>query len=147
VRLCPLQRFSPRLTRTGYHRGHACVFNRLARADRPSGHERPIQGRRGPDLPRESDTVKRYTAHHRTTGSLDPKHQARQPPRIAPAQHPALLAQLAVQPDATLEEHCATWAQTQGVQVSVPTMWRAIARVGWTPKKTMAANLPGRGVG
>jgi transposase len=40
-----------------------------------------------------------------------------------------------------LEEHCATWAQTQGVQVSVPTMWRAIARVGWTPKKTTTAKL------
>ena len=80
-------------------------------------------------------TVKRYTAQHHATGSLAPKPQARQQPRVTPAHHPALLAQLAAQPDATLAEHCATWAQTQGVQVSVPTMWRAIARVGWTPKK------------
>jgi|SRR5215211_799569 transposase len=80
-------------------------------------------------------TVKRYAAQHRTTGSLAPKQQARQQPRITPVHHPALVAQLAAQPDATLEEHCATWAQTQGVRVSVPTMWRAIARVRWTPKK------------
>jgi transposase len=81
-------------------------------------------------------TVKRYAAQHRTTGSLAPKPQARQQPRITAAHQPALLAQLAAQPDATLAEHCQTWAQTQGVRVSVPTMWRAIARVGWTPKKS-----------
>ena len=81
-------------------------------------------------------TVKRYAAQQRRTGSLAPKRQARQQPRIRPAHYPALLAQLAAQPDATLAEHCQTWAQTQGVRVSVPTMWRAIARVGWTPQKS-----------
>ncbi len=81
-------------------------------------------------------TVKRYAAQHRTSGSLAPKRPARQQPRITPAHYLALLAQLAAQPDATLEEHCQTWAQTQGVRVSVPTMWRAITRVGWTPKKS-----------
>jgi transposase len=82
------------------------------------------------------NTVKRYAAQHRTTGSLAPKRPARQPPRITATDHPALLAQLAAQPDATLAEHCQTWTQTQGVRVSVPTMWRAIARLGWTPKKS-----------
>ena len=81
-------------------------------------------------------TVKRYTAQHRATGSLVPKQQTRQQPRITPAHHPALLAQLAAHPDATLDEHCQLWTQGQGVRVSVPTMWRAIARVGWTPKKS-----------
>src|SRR5262249_62330627 len=81
-------------------------------------------------------TVKRYTAQHRTTGSLAPKQQARQPPRISSAQHPTLLAQLAAQPDATLEEHCATWAQTQSVRASVSTMWRARPRAAWTPQKS-----------
>ena len=80
-------------------------------------------------------TVKRYTARHRATGSLAPTRQTRQQPRITPAAHPALLAQLAAQPDATLAEHCERWAESQGVRVSVPTMWRAIARLGWTPKK------------
>jgi transposase len=80
-------------------------------------------------------TLKRYLAQQRRTGSLVPTRQARQQPRIGPAEQPALLAQLEAHPDATLAEHCATWAETQGVRVSVPTMWRAIARLGWTSKK------------
>jgi transposase len=80
-------------------------------------------------------TVKRYAARHRTAGSLAPTRQARQQPRITPADHPALRAQLEAQPDATLAEHCQRWAQAQGVRVSVPTMWRAIARLGWTPRR------------
>jgi len=80
-------------------------------------------------------TVKRYLAQQRRTGSLIPKVQARQQPRLGPAEHPALLAQLEAHPDATLAEHCTTWAATQQVTLSVPTMWRAIARLGWTPKK------------
>jgi transposase len=80
-------------------------------------------------------TVKRYLAQQRRTGSLAPTKQARQPPRIGPAEQTALLAQLEARPDATLAEHCTQWAQEQGVTVSVPTMWRAIARLGWTPKK------------
>lgn len=80
-------------------------------------------------------TVKRYLAQQRRTGSLVPTRQARQQPRLGPADQPALLAQLEAHPDATLAEHCATWAATQHVTLSVPTMWRAIARLGWTPKK------------
>ena len=80
-------------------------------------------------------TVKRYVAQQRRTGSLNPTQPARQPPQIGPAEHPALLAQLEAHPDATLAEHCTRWAEEQGVTVSVPTMWRAIARLGWTPKK------------
>ena len=80
-------------------------------------------------------TVKRYLARQRRSGSLVPQRQARQQPRIGPAEHPALLAQLEAHPDATLAEHCTAWAATQGVTVSVPTMWRAIARLDWTSKK------------
>src|SRR5919199_3005907 len=81
-------------------------------------------------------TVKRYLAQQRRTGSLMPKQPTRQPPQLGPAQQPALLVQLEAHPDATLAEHCTRWATEQGVTVSVPTMWRAIARLGWTPKKT-----------
>jgi transposase len=80
-------------------------------------------------------TVKRYLAQQRRTGSLMPKQPTRQPPQLGPAQQPALLVQLEAHPDATLAEHCTRWATEQGVTVSVPTMWRAIARSGWTPKK------------
>ena len=80
-------------------------------------------------------TVKRYTAQHATTGGVAPKRRAPPPPRIDVAQHPALLAQLEAAPDATLAEHCQVWEQAHGVRVSVPTMWRAIVRLGWTAKK------------
>ena len=86
-------------------------------------------------------TVKRYVAQQRRTGSLAPQQQVRTAPQIGPAEDPALFAQLEAHPDATLAEHCARWAEEQGVTVSVPTMWRAIARLGWTPKKPRAANL------
>jgi len=80
-------------------------------------------------------TVKRYVAQQRHTGSLHPTPPARKPPQIGPAEQLALRAQLDAHPDATLAEHCTRWAEAQGGRVSVPTMWRAIARLGWTPKK------------
>jgi transposase len=82
-----------------------------------------------------SATVKRYLAQYRRTGSLAPRRPPGPLPRIRPSAHPALRAQLAAAPAATLAEHCATWEQTQGVRVSVPTMYRAIRAVNWTRKK------------
>jgi transposase len=82
-----------------------------------------------------SATVKRYVAQYRRTGSLAPKRSPGPTPRIPPAAYPALRAQLAAAPAATLAEHCATWEQTQGVRVSVPTLYRAIRAVDWTRKQ------------
>jgi transposase len=82
-----------------------------------------------------SATVKRYVARYRRTGSLAPTRPAGSPPRIAPADYPALRAQLTAAPAATLAAHCLAWEQTQGVRVSVPTMYRAIRAVHWTRKK------------
>jgi transposase len=81
-------------------------------------------------------TVKRYVSQHAATGRLLPRRRTAPPPRIGGGQYPALLAQLDAAPDATLAEHCQMWEEAHGVRVSVPTMWRAIARVGWTPKKS-----------
>jgi transposase len=81
-------------------------------------------------------TIKRYAELRRTTGSLAPKpHTAGPPVRIRPTDHATLRAQLAAAPDATLADHCTTWEQTTGVVVSVTTMQRTIARLGWTRKK------------
>lgn len=80
-------------------------------------------------------TLKRYVAQQRATGSLAPKRHPGPTPRIRSTDAPALRAQLAAAPAATLAEHCATWEQTQGVRVSPPTMHRAIARLNWTRKK------------
>jgi len=81
-------------------------------------------------------TIKRYARQRRETGDLAP--QARGGPRpmaIGPAQHAALRAQLAADPDATLAQHAATWEREQGTRVSLWTMRRAITRLGWTRKK------------
>lgn len=81
-------------------------------------------------------TIQRYAQLRRATGGVAAKpHAARPPLRIGPADHPALRAQLAAAPDATLATHCTMWEQTQGVAVSVTTMHRAIGRLGWTVKK------------
>jgi transposase len=82
-------------------------------------------------------TVRRYLKRQATTGSLAPAVYRRGPaPAIPPEQEPALLAQLRADPDATLEEHCARWAETHGRSVSTSTMCRAQQRVGWTVKKS-----------
>lgn len=80
-------------------------------------------------------TVKRYTAQYARTGSVALQPRRPRVTRIGEAAAPALRAQLAAQPDATLAEHCVQWAATHQVVVSVPTMFRAIARLGWTAKK------------
>jgi transposase len=69
------------------------------------------------------------------TGALAPKPIPGDTPAIAPAQYPALLAQLTAMPDAILATHCDCWEREHGVRVSVSTMSRAQRRVGWTRKK------------
>jgi transposase len=79
-------------------------------------------------------TVQRYVAQRRH-GSLAPRPIPGRAARIGAAQAPGLRAQLDAAPDATLAEHCAHWAADHGVRVSVATMQRTIARLGWTRKK------------
>ena len=82
-------------------------------------------------------TVRRYLRRQATTGSLAPTAYRRGPTAaIPPEQEPTLLAQLRAHPDATLEAHCAIWAEEQGCTVSTSTMCRAQQRVGWTVKKS-----------
>jgi transposase len=84
----------------------------------------------------ERSTVRRYVQQWGRTGSLAAKPIPGDTPAIAPAQYPALLAQLAALPDATLEAHCDRWEREQGVRVSISTMSRAQRRAGWTRKKS-----------
>src|SRR4051794_29612452 len=79
-------------------------------------------------------TVKRYL-HRRAALALAPQKSTGRHRVIAPAAEPALRAQLAAAPDATLAEHAAQWATDQGVTVSITTVHRAIARLSWTRKK------------
>lgn len=80
-------------------------------------------------------TVKRYRQQRRETGDLAPKPIPGDTPLIGPDHHPALRAQVARLPDATLAEHCVAWEQTTGVQVSSATMSRMLAKLRLPRKK------------
>jgi transposase len=73
-----------------------------------------------------------------STGALAPTPRPGRTPRIGPADATALQAQVAAAPDATLADHCATWARTHKVTISVATMSRAIRHLGITVKKSPA---------
>jgi len=80
-------------------------------------------------------TVKRAVVQQRETGSLERKPIPGRPRAIRSAQEASLLARLQAEPNATVLEHCAWWAEEYGQQLSEATMWRAIRRLGWTHKK------------
>jgi transposase len=81
------------------------------------------------------NTVKRAVVQERETGSLERKPIPGYPRRIGPEQEAALRARLEADPNATVLEHCAWWAEQYGQQLSETTLWRAIRRLGWTHKK------------
>jgi transposase len=80
-------------------------------------------------------SIKRWRARRQTTGSLAASPRPGRPRRIGREAESALLAQIQAAPDATLREHCLTWAATTGVAVSETTMSRALRRAGWPLKK------------
>lgn len=67
-------------------------------------------------------TVGRYVRRYQATGSLAPRLASGRVAKIAPADYPALQAQLGAHPSATLAQHCAWWAAKHGVRVSIATM-------------------------
>jgi transposase len=81
-------------------------------------------------------TVKRAVVQQRATGSLVRKPIPGCPRRIGKDQEAILRARLEEEPDATVLEHCAWWADHQSQPLSEATMWRAIHRLGWTHKKS-----------
>jgi transposase len=80
-------------------------------------------------------TIFRWQAQQRTTGTLAARTSPGRRRLIAEGAEAALRAHLEQQPDATLAQHVAAWSATDHPPVSVATMARAIARVGWTRKK------------
>ena len=81
-------------------------------------------------------SIKRWLARHRRGDDLRARVSSGRRARITPTDYPALLAQLAAAPDATLAMHVAQWQADHGVRVSRWTMSRAMATVGWTRKKS-----------
>lgn len=81
------------------------------------------------------NTVKRYTNQYQKSGDLVPKPIPGRPSVIKAEQLPLLVAQAEASPDASLSEHCESWALSQGVRLSPSTMCRMLKRVKWTRKK------------
>ena len=96
-----------------------------------AGLARPEVARASAVHPR---TLERWLARARQGASLTDRPRSGRPPKIAPMQRPALAAQVAADPDATLAQHCATWVATTGVRVSRSAMGREVARLGFTLK-------------
>src|SRR5918995_887358 len=87
--------------------------------------------------------VAKVRARLRDTGEATPGPQRNHvPPRLAPLAD-ALRARLASDSDATLAELRAWALAEQGVRVSQPVMWKALARLGLTHRKTRSAKLAG----
>src|SRR5438105_5847724 len=80
-------------------------------------------------------TIGRYLKQRRETGHVRPKAIPGRPPKKMNPLQAGLQGQLEAFPDATLEQHCQSWEQTSGMQVSRWSMSRAIKRLGWTRKK------------
>lgn len=80
-------------------------------------------------------TQRRWVPQHAQSGSVAPRTSPGRPLTIGPDDHPALRAQVAAHPDATLAEHCDQWAADTGVRVSPATMCRLLARLELPLKK------------
>jgi len=87
-------------------------------------------------------TIKRYLKRRRETGGLGAGRSPGRAAGVAPAQYPALAAQIAAHPDDTLAQHCATWRAEREGPLTIWALRRALRRAGITRKKTRAANLP-----
>ncbi len=82
-------------------------------------------------------TLKRWLKRRKEGEGLDPKPSPGRTPTILATDEEkrALWAQLEANDDATLERHRELWEEERGVAVSVPTMSRAVRKLGWTRKK------------
>jgi|SRR5215204_1258979 len=80
-------------------------------------------------------SLSRWRQQQRRTGTLTPGQSPGRPRAVTPTQEPALAAQVAAAPDATLAEHCAQWATAHGVTLSPTTMGRTLQRLGLPLKK------------
>ena len=81
-------------------------------------------------------TLERYVRLREPTGEIRPPRPPGRSPSIATTdEHGALWRQLAEYDRAPLKRHCELWEIEQGGRVSVPTMWRAVRRLGWKKKR------------
>jgi transposase len=82
-------------------------------------------------------TLDRYLSLRKQAGGEigPPRPTGRTPSISTTEERRALWRQLEENDDASLGRHCELWESNQGDRVSVPTMWRAVRKLGWTKKR------------
>ncbi len=80
-------------------------------------------------------TVKRYLRLRRETGGVEAKKIPGPPARKRATLEEGLPAQVRLNPDLTLEEHCGLFEEERGLSVSTATMSRALKDLGLPLKK------------
>lgn len=81
-------------------------------------------------------SVGRYVAVYRAGESLTPHQGGGRPRKLRLAEHrEALREHLAAEPDLDLAARCEHLAQTEGVHLSVSTLWRELRALDFTRKK------------
>ena len=86
-------------------------------------------------------TIKRYLRLREQTGDVNPKPIPGPPARKRMILEEELPAQVRLNPDLTLEEHCELFEEQSGMVVSASTMSRAFKRLG-LPLKKSRSGLP-----
>jgi transposase len=86
-------------------------------------------------------TVKNYVRQRDATGSLAARPIPGRPRAIASEQEASLMAHLRARPATTLADLREVWKRDHGASVSITTLSRAIRRLRWTRKKTVAAEV------
>ena len=82
-------------------------------------------------------TLERYLTLRKRTGEIGPPLPSGRTPSISTIDEcRALWRHLEENSDATLERLCELWEREHGERISVPTMWRAVRKLGWTKKGT-----------
>ncbi len=81
-------------------------------------------------------TIRRYVRLRRETGDVEPRPLPGPPARKRGALERRLPAQVRLNPDLTLAEHCELFEEESGMEVSDATMSRAFKRLGLPLKKS-----------
>lgn len=81
-------------------------------------------------------TIRRYLRLRRQTGDVEPRPLPGPPARKQEALEQRLPAQVCLNPDLTLEEHCELFEEETGIVVSVSSVSRAFKKLGLPLKKS-----------
>ena len=124
----------------GWRRGHAYGQDLRDRVLAPAGEPiRAVAARLGVSPSYVSKALSRFRKTGEVTPGLQHNHVT---PRLAPL-YGILRARVAEQADATIAELRAWVAREHGIVVSHPVMWKTLAQLGLTLKKTVARGRTG----